>query len=138
LPPRNEHVLLCFSNGAGGGMTPITYTSEQPQDWAEALWRASTLSHLRDVCAAWEKLCPDAKAVVDGMKTREDFRQWRKGLAKERKGEFAGEEFAVRFGALLLPELLLKVGMAAARFNAPWGCTYIRMKEAGQLPKVAQ
>jgi hypothetical protein len=67
---------------------------------------------------------------------REDFRQWRKGLAKERKGQFAGEDFAIRFGALLLPELLLKVGMVAVIFNAPWGCAYIRMKEAGQLPKV--
>lgn len=114
-------------------MTPISYVSDQIGDYTTAIHGATTLAHLRDVVAAWKTLCPDAVAVVETMTTKEDFRQWRKGLAKERRGYFAGDEFCNRFGALLMPEVLLKVGMLAAKYCVPWGCAYIRLKETGQL-----
>lgn len=120
------------TNTGAAVMTPITYISEQPTDYAEALGAADTLEKLRATTGNWIPLAEDANKVVVGM-TPADFKAWRKGLAKERKGQFAGEEFMKKYGAVLMPEKMLKVSMIAMKFQAPWGCTYIRLKENGQL-----
>ena len=113
-------------------MTPITYISEQPTDYAEALAAAGTLDALRATTGNWIPLAEDAHKVVMGM-TPADFKEWRSGLAKERKGQFAGEAFSEKFGAVMMPEKMLRVSMIAMKYGAPWGCTYLRLKENGQL-----
>ena len=113
-------------------MTPITYISEQPSDYVKALVEADTLDKLLAVTKAWHEVAKDAHETVRAM-TPHDFKEWRKGYAKERAGKFAGEPFAIKFGALMMPEVLLKVSMMAQHFGAPWGCTYLRLKETGQL-----
>lgn len=115
-------------------MTPITYISEQPTDYAKALDGADTLAVLRKTLGAWQEVAGDALKIAKGM-TEDDFKEWRRGLAIERKGDFAGEEFAKKYGALQLPEVLFKVSMIAVQFGAPWGCAYIRLKETGNLEK---
>lgn len=115
-------------------MTPITYMSDQPGDYVKALDEATTLPKLRAVAEAWSKLASDAAAIILKM-TEEDFKVWRAGLALERRGEFAGEDFAMKYGAVQMPEVLFKVSMIADRFGAPWGLTYMRLKETGELEK---
>lgn len=120
------------TNTAAAVMTPITYISEQPTDYGEALDAADTLEKLRATTGNWILLTEDAHKVVVGM-TPADFKAWRNGLAKERKGQFAGEEFSEKFGAVMMPEKMLKVSIIAMKFCAPWGCTYLRLKDNGQL-----
>lgn len=114
-------------------MNPITYMSEQPEDYAKALTGCRSADEVRVVTAAYESIAADAKAIADTMDDAA-FRRFKRGMNKERKGEFAGEKFALEFGAVLMPEVMLKVGMIAAQFGAPWGCAYIRLKEMGKLP----
>lgn len=126
------HKMSAASTEGAQTMTPITYISEQPTDYAEALDAADTLEKLRATTGNWIPLAEDAHKVVMGMNPA-DFSEWRTGLAQERKGRFAGEEWAMKFGAVMMPEKMLKVSMIAMQFGAPWGCTYLRLKENGQL-----
>lgn len=115
-------------------MPRITYVSEQPSDYSAALDAAKSLPELVATLKEWESLCADALAVAVKM-TEADFAQWQEGHAKERRGEFAGEEYAKKFGALDMPATLLKVAMVAMRFGTPWGCAYLRLKQTGNLEK---
>lgn len=116
-------------------MTPITYTSNQPADWANAITHATTLDDLRRVVEEWKELVADAHARVATM-TEQDFDEWRHGLLKERRGQFAGEAFAARYGDVLMPTVLLAVSFYANQLHVPWGLMYLRLKETGQLQKV--
>ena len=113
-------------------MTPITYTSEQPRDWAEALDFCEELETLRQTCREWRDVAPDAVAVAEKMSKR-DFGEFMKGLKAERRGKYAGDQWVDKYGALAMPELMVKVSHVAAQFGVPWGCAYIRMKEIGKL-----
>lgn len=113
-------------------MTPITYLSEQPLDYVRELDACDTLPDLVGMLERWQAVAKDALAVARTM-TDADFSEWRAGLASERRGEFAGEAFAIKFGAVLLPRTLIEVASAAVKFGVPWGCAYIRLKEEGQL-----
>lgn len=115
-------------------MKPITYYSMQDQDWAEALGAADTLPKLIDLVNEWKELCADARLVAHAMNA-DDFAVWRKGLAKERRGKFAGEEFATKYGPLSMPAVLFKVSMMASQYHVPWGLMYTRLKETGNLDK---
>lgn len=114
-------------------MNPITYVSEQPEDFARALDRCKKLEDLLVVTAAYESIAPDARALSLRM-DEADFRRFKRGLHCERKGEFAGEVWMNDFGSLLLPEIMFKVSIVASKFGAPWGCAYLRLKEMGKLP----
>lgn len=118
-------------------MTPISYISDQPADYVKALVEADTLAKLLAFTKAWSEVAKDAHETVRAM-TPHDFKEWRKGYAKERAGKFAGEKFAVKYGALMMPEVLMKVSMIAQHFGAPWGCAYLRLKQTGQLEQALQ
>lgn len=128
---------MARAGGAGdlvgaSGMTPISYVSEQPRDYAEGLSRCQTLEHLTDFLTDWRSLCWDAYEIVMEMDLQA-FKEWRKGLAMERRGKFAGEDFALKYGAVLMPETLIKVSMVATQCGAPWGCAYKRMEDEGMI-----
>ena len=115
-------------------MTPITYVSDQPGDYAKALRSADTLEALRAVTEAWRELAEDAAKVAQAM-TEEDFQAWCKGYAKEQLGEFAGVAFAKKYGDLMLPTKMFKVSVMAVNYKVPWGLMYLRLKETGNLEK---
>jgi hypothetical protein len=74
----------------------------------------------------------DALPIVEGMDLSA-FLAFGEGMRQERRGKFAGEEWAAKYGAVLMPEVLMRVGMIAGHFKAPWGCAYIRCKEEGMI-----
>jgi hypothetical protein len=117
-------------------MSAISYLSEAT-DWAKGLTEARSLETLRAVVAGWSPFVPEAEAVVNEMDAR-DFDIWRDGLAKERKGVFAGEDFAGRFGALMMPTALLRGELLAAQYKAPLGAILIRCHETGHLEELTQ
>jgi hypothetical protein len=113
----------------------ITYLSETASDYSKAITNAETLDELRSVVSDYGDVAADAQTAVAAMSAA-DFKAWRRGLAKERKGKFAGDEFSERFGDVMMPELMFKVSIVAQKFQVPWGCAYIRLKETGQLEKL--
>lgn len=118
-------------------MTPVTSISEQPKDYAEALSGAATLEALLKVVEAWQEVASDALIVVKGM-TPADFKEWRRGLAMERKGQFAGMDFQEKYAAVTMPERMFKVSIMALEYKVPWGLMYLRLKESGKLEEALQ
>jgi len=111
----------------------IGYLTEIPDRWREALDGATTLERLQEVLFEWRELFPDAYAARP--KAKDLFENWREGLLMERGGsgkrkKFAGSLWAERWGAILIPSLMIEVSLVAEQFKVPWGCAYVRMQEA--------
>lgn len=117
-------------------MEKITYVSNQDQDYVKAIHGCATLEELLDVLRGYRSIAPDALEAAP--KTEEEFQEFRRGQKKEARGQFAGEEFLDRYGAILMPALLLKVGFVAQKFNVPWGCAYLQMQNAAKNNATAQ
>ena len=114
-------------------MTPVTYYSEQPKDYAEALDDSDSLPALCAFLAEWKELAADAERVALTM-SEEDFKEFRRGLKKERRGSFAGEKWNEKYGAILMPEVMFKISIRACDYKVPFGLMYLRLKETGITP----
>lgn len=110
----------------------IGYLSEADADYTKALTDADTLGTLQALVARYAELAADAVPIVEAM-TAEDFAAFRKGLKIERRGKFAGDAWAVRFGAILMPMPMMRITMIADQFKCPFGVAYHRLKELGKL-----
>jgi hypothetical protein len=108
---------------------PITHLSEQGADYCEAIGNAKSQRELHRVLKDYASLFPDALEAMP--RDADEFKAWRVGLLKERNHGEGGREFMDRFGAVLLPDVLVAVTMVAARFDVPWGCAYRRMLKGG-------
>jgi hypothetical protein len=105
-----------------------TFGGEPDRDYTKALTTCDTLDDLRALVTAYEPIAIDAPSVVATM-TAEDFAEWRRGLKIERRGKFAGEAFAKKFGAILMPMPMMRISMIADEYKAPFGVTWMRLKE---------
>ncbi len=112
-------------------MKPITYLSDQAHDYCEALDPCKSLAELTALLEEYHTLFPDALAAIP--KDQEEFEVFLKGLKKERRGRFAGETFVKRFGPVLMPATAMEVSFVAHKYSVPWGCAFIRLKEAGYI-----
>jgi hypothetical protein len=95
----------------------------------KAMLRVDLWSHT----AMYAPLFPDAHEQALAIEDEERFLQWRAGLRLERKGKFAGEDFMERFGAILMPANLIRVGQVALQFHVPFGLAFCRLKECGAI-----
>lgn len=111
-------------------MKPITYLSDTPTDYSNDIAACGSHEELLATLQSYRSIANDAFLAAP---TKDEFPQFVVGLKKERKGKFAGEEFASRFGAVLMPELMLKVTLYANHFGVPFGATYLRMKDLGHI-----
>ena len=105
-----------------------SYMGEQDRDYAVALVECETLGDLRALVEAYRPLVLDAVPVVARM-TDADFTEWRKGLKSERRGKYAGDDFARKFGTVLMPLPMMRITKLAAQYGAPFGVAYIRCRE---------
>ncbi len=101
---------------------------EQDRDYAKALTTCESLADLRALVEAYRPLALDAAPIVEAM-TDADFVEFRRGLKTERRGKFAGEKWATRFSAVLMPLPMLRITQLAQEFHAPFGVTWMRAKE---------
>lgn len=101
---------------------------EKPEAYSAMLSKCSTLAELRAHVLAYEDLALDAVAVVHEM-TAADFREWQIGLKMERRGKFAGEDFMRRFGAVLMPQPMLRITMLADEYCVPFVVAHQRLKD---------
>lgn len=96
--------------------------------YTRALTECSTLDDLRALMIRYAELAVDAARVVDSM-TDEDMAEFRRGLRQERKGRFAGEPWAQRFAAVLMPLPMMRVSQLAREYHAPFDVALRRIKE---------
>ena len=101
---------------------------EQDSDYTKALTECLTLDDLRALVDAYKPLALDAVPVVAAM-TDADFLVFRKGLKSERRGKFAGEAWAERFGAVLMPLPMMRITQIKDQFKVPFGVAWQRCKE---------
>jgi hypothetical protein len=111
-------------------MNKIGYLSEDDKTYCRLVGLQKTLAKLRTFVRSYEPIASDALAIVDAM-TEEDFAVWRAGIALERKGEFAGEAFAIKYGPVMMPTVIVRIGLIAVQYHAPFGVAYIRAREFG-------
>ena len=105
-------------------------TADLGPAYATDIAQAKTLAALRRILRDWRDLAPDAVAVAGEMQGQ-GWIDFAEGLAKERRGEFAGQRWAEVYGPILIPERLLRTTLTAAKFSVPWGSAYLRLKELG-------
>ena len=111
-------------------MKAITYISEQDTDYASGLKAAQTELGLRTFLDEWTFLAQDACRCLVNKFNWEEFAAGRK---LENSGQYAGDEWNAKYGAILIPEMLLRVSVVAMEFSVPWGCAYIRLRETGTI-----
>lgn len=102
--------------------------ADQDADYTKALTECLTLDELRELVNAYAPLALDAQPVVAAM-TADDFTEFRKGLKSERRGKFAGVEWAQRFGAVLMPLPMMRITQIAQEFKVPFGVAWQRCKD---------
>lgn len=110
----------------------VSHFDEIPEQYREALDKATTLPKLLAAVKLYGEVAIDAVQIVEKM-TAADFYDWQAALKKERRGTFMGEADMERFGPLLMPETMVKVSIVADQFKVPWGLAYNRLREVGRL-----
>lgn len=110
----------------------IGYLSTCDQDYSRLLTLQDTRAKLRKFTASYRRVADDAFQIALSMSLG-DFRQFRDGLAKERRGRFAGEEWMKRFGDVLMPQVIFKVSTIACEFKVPWGLAFKRLIDVGHI-----
>ncbi len=113
-------------------MKQITFYSECDKEYSDGLKNCDSLSKLVAYVVKWKPLASDAYEIVRFMNTI-DWDEFLKGWKKERRGKFAGEEWSAKYGAIILPEMLLRVSMTAMQFKVPWGLAFHRLKDNGLI-----
>ena len=114
----------------------VGYLDDLIADYTKQRQAAQTLAELQQVTARWEPVAGDAFDVVRGM-TAAQFKRYQKGERLERKKQYAGDEWAARFGAVLMPEMLLRIAVIAQEYSVPDGCAFIRAVEVGRFKVLA-
>lgn len=109
----------------------ITYVSDNAAEYVAGLKAAQSLDTLREFVKQQRFIANDAYAAVGADDF--DWNEFCRGRKLENKGEYAGDEWAKRFGAVLMPEILIRVGIVAHTYGVPWGCAYIRMRDEGMI-----
>ena len=109
----------------------ISYGYEPSRAYAKAIGDAKTSNELHDALTPYSLIAGDALDTF--ASTDFNFKEFRDGLLKERKKEFAGVEWIMKYGAIIMPTLMRRVEIIANRNNVQWGMAYIRLREVGMI-----
>jgi hypothetical protein len=96
--------------------------------YTQRLTDCATLDELRELMTLYSDLAIDGGRVVATM-TEADFKDFRRGLKSERKGRFAGEAWAKRFAAVLLPLPMFRISQVAEQFQVPFFVAWQRLQD---------
>ena len=107
------------------------WLDEPVSEYTAALGRVRSLSGLRTLLDDWREFCWAEREIVATW-TEQDYRDFQAALWQERRGEFAGEEAAARFGAGLMPTNLFIATVEAQRLSVPTGAFVQRALEVGR------
>jgi len=101
--------------------------------WVRALdyaVHAETLNTFRKRLAGWLPFFPDAAKQIAAMKDWPAYQEFRRGLQAEREKRFAGEEWAKRYGAILVPANAIRASELSRACHVPWGAALIRVTQS--------
>lgn len=104
------------------------FGGEQDRDYAKALSTCESADDVRALVQAYRELALDAAEQVEHM-TAADFKEFQAGLRKERRGQYAGDVWASKFGAILMPLPMMRITEIAHQFCAPFGVAWFRCRE---------
>lgn len=110
----------------------IHHLSYPIDDYNKAINNADSPTSLVAAIEPFKLIANDALIAAKEMK-EDDFKSFRVGLMQERRGTFAGEEWASKYIPIIMPEIMLVVAAAAQHFHAPWGTAYLQMCSAGEI-----
>lgn len=106
--------------------TEIGYTTEGVEkQYSADIFAAKSADDLRRVLVEWKWCADDALATIKDI----DWEDFQRGLKLEHKGEFAGESWTTKYGAIVAPEKMIRTRMVADQFKVPWGLAWIRQRE---------
>ena len=109
----------------------IGYMTDLCKPYADSLKKAKTLEKLLWHVSEWELLAPDAFDSAHSPNFSWD--KYAAGLAKERLDIYAGDEWGSKYGAIVMPEVLMRIAIIAQQYLVPDGCIFIRLQQTGQL-----
>lgn len=98
-------------------------------DYIQRVRQAKDRQGLLDVVNEFSWCASDALEVVKNMTDDLFDNEFLPGRIKESKGIYAGDEYSLKYGAILLPEKMLMASMVADHFKAPWSVAWMRIKE---------
>lgn len=98
-----------------------------PQRYSAALDACASADDVRRVVAEFGSIVCGAYAIADAL-TEADFKVFRRGMRKERRGVFAGAAFTDRFAALLTPEPMFTVSLVAHAYHVPFNVARVRLQ----------
>lgn len=109
----------------------VGYTSDLSKPYAESLRKVKTETDLRAHVDYWKLVAADAFDAVNA----EDFswKVYRAGAEQEKRNIFAGEEWVKKYGAILMPEVLMRISIIAMQYVVPDGVVFIRLRDEGHL-----
>src|SRR4030042_3072048 len=109
----------------------IGYVSDCAVEYVAELKKAGIYEELKAFMEKYKEIAYDAYLAVNDPAF--DMVEFQAGEKKERRGRFAGEEWNLKYGAVLMPEIIMFVSMVANKFHAPFGTAFIRLEEEGYL-----
>jgi len=93
---------------------------------------AAGVTEFREFIHEWRELAPDAEQAANA----EGFEFEKDAMEMERRGRFSGEDAVRRFGAIILPENLMRASMVAVQYHVPDGLALRRLVDVGRLKMV--
>lgn len=115
-------------------MIGVHYLTEDPtKKYVADLNRVTNLQELRKLLRDWKPFVGDDAIAVAKEMDEADFTDFRDGLDLERKKKYAGDEWATKFGGIIIPTPMLKAAIVAENFKVPWGTAFIRLRDTGKL-----
>lgn len=101
---------------------------EQATDYVNALTACQSMADVRALVEDYRELALDAADAVQTL-TEKDWPEFSKGLRLERKGRFAGDAWAKRFAAILMPLPMMRISDIAHQYVVPFGVAWARCKQ---------
>lgn len=108
----------------------IGYLTEVPQLYSQEIKGCITAKELVEVIAKYEIVAADALEIAKAMTEEQFEKEFLPGRVKENKGEFAGEEWYIKYNFIMMPDIMFRVAITADQFHCPWGTAYHQMKNA--------
>lgn len=97
--------------------------------YSDALDACESFDDVRKLLRRFPReLVLDAREAADRA-TAEEWDQFKRGVKSERRGRFAGENWAEKWGAILQPGGMFVVSMVAEDFKVPFSLAYRRLRE---------
>lgn len=104
----------------------ITHTTNIAKPYLDGLRKLRTLSEFRSYISEWKEIAPDAFDKICSL-NQYHFDKFMQGFAKEKRGQYAGQQFSDKFGMIILPRIIVMTGMLAQSFKVPEGTMFLRL-----------